>query len=40
VVRVGPQAVLEGKIIEKIVSETERMKNTPILVSAETAFVG
>jgi hypothetical protein len=40
VVRGGPQAVLEENSIEKIVSETERMENTPTLVCAVTAFVG
>jgi hypothetical protein len=28
------------KIIAEIVSDTEQMKNTPIHVSAKTAFVG
>jgi hypothetical protein len=28
------------KIIAKIVSDTERMKNTPVHVCAKTAFVG
>jgi hypothetical protein len=40
VVRGGPQAVSEGKSTEKIISETERMKSTPIHVCAKTAFVG
>jgi hypothetical protein len=38
------QTVVRGgfgrKGIEKIVSDTERMKNTPMYVCAKTAFVG
>jgi hypothetical protein len=37
VVRGGPQAVLEDKVIAKIVSDTEGMKNTSIHVCAKTA---
>jgi hypothetical protein len=37
VVRGGPQAVSEDKVIAKIVSDTEGMENTPIHVCAKTA---
>jgi hypothetical protein len=36
----GPQADLEGKSITIIVSDTKRIKNTPIYVCAKTATVG
>jgi hypothetical protein len=39
VVRGSPQAVSEEKALQKIVSDTERMKNTPIHVCAKTAFL-
>jgi hypothetical protein len=41
VVRGGSQVVSEEKeSIEKTVSDTERMKNTPIHVCVRTVFVG
>jgi hypothetical protein len=40
VVRDGPQTVLEKKSAAKIVSDTERMKNTRIHACAKPAFVG
>jgi hypothetical protein len=40
VVRGGVQAISEKKSIAKIVSDTERMKSTPIYVCAKTTFVG
>jgi hypothetical protein len=36
----GPQAVFEETNIAKILSDTERIKNTPKHVCVKTAFVG
>jgi hypothetical protein len=40
VVHGGPQAVSEEKSLQKFLSNTEQMKNTPTHVCAKTAFVG
>jgi hypothetical protein len=40
VVRGGPQVVSREERITKIVSDTERMQNTPIHVCAKTVFFG
>jgi hypothetical protein len=40
VARGGTRVVSEEKNIAKIISDTERMKNTPIHVCVKTAFVG
>jgi hypothetical protein len=40
VVHGGPQAVLKEKALQKILSNTEQIKNTPTHVCAKTAFVG
>jgi hypothetical protein len=34
------QVVSEDKALQKLLSDTEQMKNTPIHICAKTAFVG